>query len=169
MSRDKTVLIVDDDAINRTILREAFDDSYIILEASNGREAIDTLREKPTEIGAIMLDLIMPESDGFDVLEFMKNGHLDTEIPVVVITSDDTKEVQKRLSAYRICDMLNKPFLPMVISRRTRNFISLYADKREEMAMLREELDLLKAENAELHDKVKKYEKTLKEIRKKTL
>lgn len=169
MSQDKTVLIVDDDAINREILKEAFEGSYSVIEASDGREAIDILREKPQEIGAVMLDLIMPVTDGFAVLEFMKASHLDTDIPVVIITSDDSRDLQKRLSEYHICDLLNKPFLPMVILRRTRNFISLYAEKREEMSALRAEIEMLRAENTQLYDKVRKYEKILKDIHKKTL
>lgn len=169
MSQDKTVLIVDDDAINREILKEAFEGSYSVIEASDGREAIDILREKPQEIGAVMLDLIMPVTDGFAVLEFMKTSHLDTDIPVVIITSDDSRDLQKRLSEYHICDLLNKPFLPMVILRRTRNFISLYAEKREEMSALRAEIEMLRAENTQLYDKVRKYEKILKDIHKKTL
>ncbi len=166
MSRNKTVLIVDDEVINRTILKEAFDSTYTIIEAANGNEAIDALKHGADDIGAVLLDLLMPVADGFTVLDFMKLTHLDTDIPVVVVTSDDTEFVQKKLKEYKISDILNKPFLPMVISRRTKSLINLYADKRRDIERLRNDNEKLKKENYELKERLKTYEKTLKRIEK---
>ncbi|MCR5785367.1 MAG: response regulator [Eubacterium sp.] len=161
-----TILIVDDEVINRTILKESFEGAFSILEAGNGHEAIEILKSKSGDIGAVLLDLLMPGSDGFEVLKFMEYCGLDKEIPVIVITSDDSEGIKKRLSEYRISDVLNKPFLPMVISRRTKNLIRIYEDKRKDLEKLSSEIEQLKKENAELKEKIKGYEKTLKKIEK---
>ena len=83
-------------------------DEYKIIKASNGKEAILKLNE--LNIYALLLDLNMPNTNGFEVLEYLKNNDLIEKIPVVIITGDDTEETIKKAFSYPILDVLNKPF-----------------------------------------------------------
>ena len=82
----KKLLIVDDSELNRAILGELFKDQYEIVEAENGREAIDLLEKDHAQIAALLLDIVMPVLDGFGVLEFLAKSGYHNEIPVFLIT-----------------------------------------------------------------------------------
>lgn len=91
------ILIVDDIEMNRAILSSVFEDSYVILEAENGQEALKLIEDREKEIVAILLDVVMPVMDGFGLLRHMKENQLGQEIPVFLITADARKKYERRI------------------------------------------------------------------------
>ncbi len=107
----KSIIVADDSNIIVNIVKKAFDGQYNILSAQNGQEAIDLLKSNNlTEIVGMLLDLNMPEVDGFAVLEFMKQYNLFQRVPVSIITGDDDMENIDKAFEYGIIDVLKKPF-----------------------------------------------------------
>lgn len=107
--KDKTILVVDDSSIIRTFIQRIFSDTYNILIATDGKEALDVV-SKNNNIVAMLLDLNMPNVNGFEVLEYFKTNNLFTKIPVSVITGEDSRENIERAFTYPIADVLSKPF-----------------------------------------------------------
>ena len=107
---DKAIIVADDSMIIRNIIERAIGEEYIVLNAGNGKEAIKHITDKKYDIVGMLLDLNMPESDGFVVLNYFKNNNLFNKYPIVIISGDDTKETIDRAFSYDIVDMLNKPF-----------------------------------------------------------
>ena len=96
-TEEKTaILIVDDNEINRMILSETFRDQDKILEAENGKEALDLIRREPGGISAILLDIVMPEMDGLELLEILYKDGLTESIPVFLITADSSEQNTQR-------------------------------------------------------------------------
>lgn len=104
----KNILIADDSNIMLNFIEQTIGNEYKIIKANNGSEAIEKLNS--LNIYAILLDLNMPSTNGFEVLEYLKNNNLIEKIPVVIITGDDTEETIKKAFTYPILDVLNKPF-----------------------------------------------------------
>lgn len=122
---DKAIIIADDSMIIKNIVEKALQDEYIILKASNGKEAIDYITKKEYNICCLLLDLNMPEYDGFMVLNYFKNNNLFKRIPVSIISGDDTKDTIDKAFTYDIVDMLNKPFSSDNIKNIVNKMISL--------------------------------------------
>ena len=109
ISKDKTILVVDDSSIIRTFIQRVFNDTYNVMIANDGREALDIINTNDN-IVAMLLDLNMPNVNGFEVLEYFKQNSLFAKIPVSIITGDDSKETVTRAFTYPIADVLAKPF-----------------------------------------------------------
>ena len=107
---EKAIIIADDSMIVRNIIEKAVSDEYVVLKATNGREAIKHITDKKYDIQGVLLDLNMPDSDGFVVLNYFKNNNLFKKYPVSIISGDDSKETIEKAFTYDIVDMLNKPF-----------------------------------------------------------
>ena len=107
---DKAIIVADDSMIIRNIIEKSLNDKYVVLKASNGKEAIKHITDKKYDIIGMLLDLNMPDSDGFMVLNYFKNNNLFKKYPIVIISGDDTKETIDKAFTYGIVDMLNKPF-----------------------------------------------------------
>lgn len=107
---NKAIIVADDSMIIRNIVSKALEGEYTVLQAQNGKEAIDYITKKEHNICCMLLDLNMPEYDGFMVLNYFKNNNLFNRIPISIISGDDTKETIDRAFSYGIVDMLNKPF-----------------------------------------------------------
>ena len=107
---EKAIVVADDSMIVRNIIEKAVSDEYVVLKASNGREAINHITDKKYDIQGVLLDLNMPDSDGFVVLNYFKNNNLFKKYPVSIISGDDSKETIEKAFTYDIVDMLNKPF-----------------------------------------------------------
>lgn len=122
---EKAIIVADDSMIIKNIVEKALQDEYIILKASNGKEAIDYIVKKEYDICCLLLDLNMPEYDGFMVLNYFKNNNLFPRIPVSIISGDDTKETIDKAFTYDIVDMLNKPFSSDNIKSIVEKMISL--------------------------------------------
>ena len=107
----KKILVADDSKIISNIVDRAFREEYEILVAFNGREAIDIIKNNVDDsIVGMLLDLNMPEVDGFEVLEYFKENNLFKRIPVCIITGDVQKDRIDRAFNYDIIDVLAKPF-----------------------------------------------------------
>lgn len=119
-----TLLIVDDLAINRSVLASLFDDSYTILEAESGEEALKIIETCHGHIDIIILDLYMPGMSGFDLLEKRQADEKFGNIPVVVITSSNAEEDQVRAFELGASDYIAKPFKPEIVSYRVGNVLA---------------------------------------------
>lgn len=120
----KIILIADDSNIILNFLEKNINTNYSIIKAKSGNEAIDAI--KNNNLYAILLDLNMPNLNGFDVLEFLKEQNLTNKIPVVIITGDDTKETIKKAFNYGVLDVLNKPFTEDNIKRVITSIKNFY-------------------------------------------
>lgn len=108
---DRTIIVADDSEIIKNIVEKALSSEFNILKASNGKEAIDYIvNDTERKIVGLLLDLNMPEYDGFMVLNYFKNNNLFNRIPVAIISGDDSKDTIDKAFTYGIVDMLNKPF-----------------------------------------------------------
>lgn len=144
------LLIVDDVEMNREILKELFRKTYTIYEAVNGEEAEKSLAENRADIAAVLLDIIMPVKDGFDVLDYMHNMGMIREIPVILITGDCSPEVQKKGYDMGVTDIISKPFDPYIIRSRVNNTVELYRYKNDLEDVVREQTKRLQEHNAHL-------------------
>ena len=107
----KKVIVADDSSIITNIVEKAFEGKYKVLVASNGQEAVDHIKTNDSkDIVALILDLNMPEVDGFAVLDYFNQNNLFEQIPVCIITGDVEKERIDRAFTYDIVDVLSKPF-----------------------------------------------------------
>jgi len=122
----KVMLIVDDIEMNRAILKEIFTPEYEILEASNGVQALDIIHQNANEISIVLLDLIMPEMDGFEVMTKLSTEGYLPRIPVIVITAENDSENENNVLELGASDLIGKPFIPNVVKRRVNNVASLY-------------------------------------------
>lgn len=122
---DKAIIVADDSMIIRNIIEKALSDEYVVLKAGNGKEALKHITDKKYEIVGMLLDLNMPESDGFTVLNYFKNNNLFKKYPIVIISGDDTSETINKAFTYDIVDMLNKPFTGDKIKSMVERMISL--------------------------------------------
>lgn len=122
-----TILVVDDKSINRFMLAEMFRDSFNIIEASGGKEAIEMIEAYGDSLGLILLDIIMPDIDGFGVLDYLKENDMLKRVPVILVTDDSSEDTGNRAYEYDVADMVIKPFEPRLIKRRAQNIMELYA------------------------------------------
>ena len=122
---DKAIIVADDSMIIKNIIEKALSDEYVVLKATNGREAIKHITDKKYDIVGMLLDLNMPEADGFVVLNYFKNNNLFKKYPIVIISGDDTKDTINKAFTYDITDMLNKPFSGDKIKAMVNKMINL--------------------------------------------
>lgn len=130
------ILIVDDSEMNRRILSEMLKGEFEILEAENGEACLDMLDRYETKISLILLDIVMPEMDGFGVLEYMNRNNLIRDIPVIMISGEDSGETMKRAYEWGVSDYIKRPFDMEVVHRRVLNTIKLYAKQRRLVALV---------------------------------
>ena len=104
-----TVLVVDDSEMIRNIMSKALENEYNVILAKDGTEAIEQMMMN-NNISCMLLDLNMPNYNGFVVLDYFKENHLFQKTPVFIISGDDSKETIEKAFTYEIVDMLNKPF-----------------------------------------------------------
>ncbi|MFQ8600793.1 MAG: two-component system response regulator [Oscillospiraceae bacterium] len=124
-----TLLVVDDMEINRAILRSLFEGEYNILEAGNGEQALMLLRQYRESIAAVLLDIVMPIKNGYQVLEEMGQNELLATIPVIVVTSQGSSTDEVRAFDLGASDLIPKPFEPHVVRRRVQNTVELNRHK----------------------------------------
>ena len=123
--KDKAILVVDDSTLVRNLIQKVFNDEFEVILASDGKEALDFIETNNTDnVLGVLLDLNMPNVDGFEVLEYFKNNNLFTKIPVAIVTGNDSKETVNKAFAYPIVDVLNKPFNERDIKRIVTNIVN---------------------------------------------
>lgn len=129
MGNKKTLLIADDSQLLRKILSDTLHDEYILLEAKNGLEAIELLQKHLNTISALLLDLVMPGLDGFEVMTFMRQTRLLDLIPVIIITAEDSESILSMAYDMGVSEVIIKPFNRNIVKKRIRNIIDLYEQK----------------------------------------
>lgn len=130
------ILIVDDSEFNRAILKEILGETYEIIEADGGNEALHKIDEYGMKISLVLLDIIMPEKDGFEVLKYMEEERLISDIPVIIISSEDSANYIRRAYEMGVSDYINRPFDANIVYQRVSNTVKLYAKQRRLMAMV---------------------------------
>ena len=134
------ILIVDDSEMNRAILTEILNADYRILEACDGEECLEKLHQHAGDIALVLLDLVMPKMDGFEVLDYMNRNHTIEDLPVVMISSEDSEASIRRAYEMGVSDYVSRPFDSRVVYRRVVNTLKLYAKQRRLITLLSEQI-----------------------------
>ena len=134
------ILIVDDTEMNRSLLADMLGPDYEILEAANGVEAVSLLSQRHGEISLVLLDIVMPEMDGFEVLSLMnRNGWIE-HIPVITISSETASTYIDHAYDLGASDYISRPFDEKTVQRRVRNTIMLYSKQKVLESMVAEQI-----------------------------
>ena len=142
MNVKQKILIADDSEINRALLMEILGDGYEYLEAENGVRAVELLREH-TDIALVLLDIMMPQMDGFDVLKVMRCYSWLDEIPVIMISAaKDTANIERAYDL-GVADYMRRPFERVMVLRQVQNVLMLYA-KQKRLTRGGREFEILK-------------------------
>ena len=124
------ILIADDSEMNRELLTAILEEEYDIIQAKDGVQAVDCLQKHAEEISLLLLDIVMPKMDGFEVLSYMNKEHWIEAIPVVIISSENSPVYIKRGYDLGVTDFIGKPFDANMVLRRSANAILLGAKQR---------------------------------------
>ena len=135
----QTILIVDDAEMNRMMLSDMLGDQYDYVEAADGREALRIL-EKNVSIDLILLDINMPEMNGFEVLEEMNRYHWIQEIPVIMITAEESVESMEHAYSLGVTDYIPRPFNVYIVRRRVENTLNLYVNQKRLMRLVSDQI-----------------------------
>ncbi len=138
------ILVVDDALMNRDILKEILKDTYDILEAEDGKSALEILDAENNEISAILLDLVMPVMDGFEVLEELNARKMIEKIPVLIISGENSTQNEQRCFDLGIADFIGKPFNARLVRKRVQNAAEHYANRNELEAKVEEQTNVLR-------------------------
>ena len=125
-----TVLIVDDSPMNREILTEILGKDFQLLEASDGAQCMSLLKQFGSGISLVLLDIVMPDMDGFEVLARMAGQDLLNDLPVIMVSSEDSSTVIHRAYELGASDFIRRPFDARIVHRRVSNLTRLYARQR---------------------------------------
>lgn len=130
------ILIIDDSEMNRMILSEMLGEEFDILEAENGEEGLGIIHQYGSSISVVLLDIVMPVMDGFEVLDFMIKEHWNEEIPVIMISSENSPDTMRKAYEMGVVDYISRPFDARVVYRRVLNTIKLYAKQRRLVTLI---------------------------------
>ncbi|OLA87432.1 MAG: two-component system response regulator [Roseburia sp. 40_7] len=151
------ILIVDDAELNREMLKEMLLDEYDVLEADNGKMALEIIDKEWEHIHAILLDIVMPVMDGFEVLAGLQERKVVGKIPVLVISGDNTSRNEKKCFDYGVYDFIGRPFNSVLVKLRVKNMVNQYVYKnqleekvQEQTAVLRKAYETVKMQAEEL-------------------
>lgn len=140
MSAKPKILITDDSEMNRAILAEILSEDFDILEAGNGEEAVVFLQQMSAELSLVLLDVTMPIMDGFDVLALMNRYHFIENIPVIMISAENSPVYVRRAYELGAIDYISRPFDSLVVHRRVMNTIMLYAKQKKLSGMVADQI-----------------------------
>ena len=129
MDKRQKILIVDDAKFNRDILKEILGDAYNYLEAENGNQAIQMIGEN-IGIDLMLLDINMPQMNGFEVLKIMKRSQCIAETPVIMISSEDAVDTMRKAYELGITDYITRPFDSVIVKKRVQNTLGLYMNQK---------------------------------------
>ena len=135
-----TILLVDDAMMNRMVLTGILGGDYRILEAGNGKQCLELLRAKAGQIALVLLDINMPDMDGFEVLRTMNTNHTIEDVPVIMISSEDSEEAIRKAYELGASDYVSRPFDAKIVYRRVANTIKLYAKQRRLVQMVSDQI-----------------------------
>ncbi len=139
----KKILIVDDEAVNRELLKQIFEESYDIVLAEDGKKAIQAINQYQNELVIILLDLMMPNVNGYQVLQVLNANGMTQKIPVVLITANTDMKIALSCYSLGVADIVNKPFVTQIIRQRILNIIQMYQDKAQLQQLLKQSKEKL--------------------------
>ena len=134
------ILLMDDSEINREILTEILKDDYRILQAENGEEGIRILQEHENDIALVLLDILMPGLNGFDVLNLMNVNHWIEDIPVIIISAENSSDYVRKAYELGASDYVNCPFDSKTVYQRVYNIIKLYAKQKRLLSLVKDQI-----------------------------
>ena len=140
MSDRQKILVVDDSEMNREILIEMLKEEFEIIEAEDGRQGLKLLRKYGKKISVVLLDIVMPVMDGFEVLTVMNRNHMIDDIPVIMISSEESETYIRRAFNFGVSDYISRPFDCDVVYQRVFNTIKPYAKQRRLVAMVSDQM-----------------------------
>lgn len=140
MKVKQQILIVDDSEMNREILTEMLQNDFRILEAENGEQALTMLKQYGTGISLMLLDIVMPVMNGFEVLAAMAREHWMDDIPVIMISSEGSEDYIRRAYEMGVADYISRPFDAKVVFQRVFNTIKLYAKQRRLISLVADQI-----------------------------
>ncbi len=123
------ILIIDDDFVNREVMKNVFVDRYSFEEAENGYEGLHKIYEHMDKLCAILLDVNMPVMSGIELLHVLYEQNIPSRIPVFLVTAYDESDVAREAYDYGVMDVINKPIVPFVIQRRVQSVIELFQNR----------------------------------------
>lgn len=151
------ILIVDDTQLNRELLKEILSDSYDIVEANDGIKALEIVNREKTNIAAILLDIVMPQMDGFGFISALRKMNLMEKIPILVISDEKSVHNEKKCFDYGVSDFICKPFNAILVRKRVENIVNHYVYKNrleekveEQTAILRKAYNTVKMQAEKL-------------------
>ncbi|MDE7269542.1 MAG: response regulator [Acetatifactor sp.] len=157
-------LIVDDIRMNRQMLFEILQDEYEVLQAENGKQALQILEEHNEDIVVVLLDLVMPELDGYGVLTQMRERKWQERIPVLVISSEEQVEAEEKCFRYGVSDFIKKPYYKQSVKNRVRNIVELFQYKNRLEEKVQQQTSMLSWQNELLRQQTEKLRKNNMEI-----
>ncbi|MCI8971144.1 MAG: response regulator, partial [Oscillibacter sp.] len=134
------ILIVDDSELNRAILADMLDNEYEIIEAENGLQGVGLLQQRGAEISLVLLDIVMPQMDGFGVLDVMAQNQWIEDIPVIMISAETGSSHIERAYELGVTDFISRPFDALIVHRRVVNTIMLYAKQKRLANMVADQI-----------------------------
>ena len=138
--RKHQILIVDDAEINRSMLADMLSDQYTILEAADGIEAISMMKKQNTDLSLVLLDIMMPRMNGFEVLAFMGKSDWLSSVPVIMISAETSSAYIDQAYDLGATDYISRPFDEKTVQRRVKNTIMLYAKQKMLEGMVAEQI-----------------------------
>ena len=134
------ILVVDDSEMNRAILCEMLKDDFEIVEATNGQECVSLIEQYGKEISLVLLDIVMPVMDGFEILMYMNRNHWIEDVPVIMISSEESENYIRKAFKFGVSDYISRPFDSKVVYQRVFNTIKLYAKQRRLISMVSDQM-----------------------------
>ena len=134
------ILIVDDSEMNRDILSAMLGEEYEVIEAADGAEAVAVLQKRSHEISLVLLDIVMPVMDGFEVLTIMNKKKWIESIPVIMISAENSPSYVDRAYDLGVTDFISKPFDALIVRRRVVNTIILYAKQNKLVGLVADQI-----------------------------
>lgn len=134
------ILIVDDAEINRSMLADMLADRYAVSEAANGLEAVSIMEKYHAELSLVLLDIMMPEMNGFEVLAYMSKSEWLSSVPVIMISAETSSSYIDQAYDLGATDYISRPFDEKTVQRRVKNTIMLYAKQKMLESMVTEQI-----------------------------
>lgn len=138
--KNAQILVVDDSEMNREMLSDMLSDDYDIIQAANGEEALNILKERVYDIDLVLLDIIMPVIDGFGVLDIMKRYRWIDDTPVIMISTETSRSYIRKAFDMGVTDYIRRPFDSFVIHKRVSNTLMLYRKQKKLIGALEEQV-----------------------------
>ena len=136
----QNILIIDDSKTNRELLNAMLEHDYNIIEAAGGPEGIEILKAGEYEFAVVLLDIIMPGMDGFEVMESMRSDSRTKDIPVIMISTEDNNSTIRKAYDLGVADYISRPFDSRIVYRRVSNVVKLFAKQRRLMDLVTENI-----------------------------